>query len=180
MSSRAFLDGKTTAARAIHTQDVAPATRLRLARAVGRNRTALMRATNPAPEESIDIVMSTKPERNKRAGRTGTTSNSGCQAAALAALARGSSRSWHRLNREKWMTEHKDAGTLVRQIEEEHIARLAYAIYEARGRADGHAEDDWFRAVAAYAARHHPRSPKAVRSYGPSSSFADRVRESLE
>ena len=78
------------------------------------------------------------------------------------------------------MTEHRNAGTLADQIEEEHIARLAYAIYESRGRADGHADDDWFRAVAAYAARHRARSPKAVRRYGPSSSFADRVRESLE
>jgi hypothetical protein len=60
------------------------------------------------------------------------------------------------------MTEHRNAGTLVHQIEEEHIARLAYAIYES------------------YAARHHPRSPEAVRRYGPSSSFADRVRETLK
>jgi hypothetical protein len=78
------------------------------------------------------------------------------------------------------MKEHKDTEALARQTDEENIARLAYEIYESRGRAEGHASDDWFLAVAAYAARHHPRSPKAVRRYGPSSSFADRVRETLK
>jgi len=77
------------------------------------------------------------------------------------------------------MTEHKDAGTLARQIAEEHIARRAYEIYESRGRADGHADDDWFLAASEYAAR-RLRRLGGVRRYGPSSSFADRVREALQ
>jgi DUF2934 family protein len=77
------------------------------------------------------------------------------------------------------MTEHRDAGTLARQIAEEHIRRRAYEIYVSRGRADGHADDDWFRAAAEYAAR-GVRRPGAVRRYGPSSSFGDRVREALD
>jgi len=77
------------------------------------------------------------------------------------------------------MKEHKHTEALARQTDEEHIARLAYAIYESRGRADGDPDDDWFRAAAMYAAR-RSRSPKAVRRYGPSSSFADRVRETLK
>ena len=77
------------------------------------------------------------------------------------------------------MTEHRDAGTLAHQIADEHIARRAYEIYESRGRADGHADDDWFRAAAEYAARTVGRRG-AVRRYGPSSSFGDRVREALE
>jgi hypothetical protein len=77
------------------------------------------------------------------------------------------------------MKEHKETEALARQTDEEHIARLAYEIYESRGRADGHADDDWFRAAATYAARHSSRA-KGVRRYGPSSSFADRVRETLK
>ena len=35
---------------------------------------------------------------------------------------------------------------------EEHIRQAAYALYEARGRADGHDLDDWLRAEAQIAA----------------------------
>src|SRR4051812_43273903 len=87
-------------------------------------------------------------------------------AAALAAPGRGA------------MTEHRGAGALAAQIAEEYIARRAYEIYESRGRADGHAEDDWFRAASEYAAR-HLRSAGGTRRYGPTTSFADRVREAL-
>ena len=65
------------------------------------------------------------------------------------------------------MTEHRDAGTLARQIAEEYIARRAYEIYESRGRADGHADDDWFLAASEYAAR-RLRRRGGVRRYGGS------------
>ena len=74
--------------------------------------------------------------------------------------------------------EYKDAGVLARQIDEERIARRAYEIYESRGRADGHADDDWFQAVSEYAAR-QSRTPGTVRR-GASRSFRDRVRDALD
>lgn len=77
------------------------------------------------------------------------------------------------------MTEHRDAGALAHQIAEQEIARRAYEIYEARGRVEGQADNDWFRAAAEYAARRVVRRQGAVRRYGPSSSFGDRVREAL-
>jgi hypothetical protein len=66
-------------------------------------------------------------------------------------------------------------GVLERQIDEERIARRAYAIYESRHRADGHADDDWFQAVAEYARR--TIEPAPVERSGASSSFGERVRK---
>jgi hypothetical protein len=63
---------------------------------------------------------------------------------------------------------------LGRQIDDERIARRAYEIYESRGRVDGYADDDWFRAASEYAARTIEAGP--VDRYGASSSFGDRVR----
>ena len=65
-------------------------------------------------------------------------------------------------------------GVLEHQIDEERIARRAYEIYESRGRADGHADEDWSQAALEYAARHSV--PRAVGDYGAGSSFGDRVR----
>ena len=69
-----------------------------------------------------------------------------------------------------------DVGTVTDQIDDERIARAAYAIYEARGRADGHAEDDWCEAAAAYALR--AIRPAAANAYGASASLGVRVRAS--
>ena len=66
-------------------------------------------------------------------------------------------------------------GLLERQIDEERIARRAYEIYESRGRADGHADDDWFQAAAEYARR--KLEPAPVAEAGASSSFGARVRK---
>lgn len=68
----------------------------------------------------------------------------------------------------------RNDGVLERQIDDERIARRAYEIYELRGRADSHADDDWSQAASEYAARHSV--PRAVGDYGASSSFGDRVR----
>lgn len=47
-----------------------------------------MQATIPMHAESIGMVTLIKPKRNNRRGRNGTISNSGLQAASLAAPAR--------------------------------------------------------------------------------------------
>ncbi len=69
-----------------------------------------------------------------------------------------------------------NVGALEHQIDQEHIARRAYAIYESRHRADGHADEDWFQAAEEYAARREGE-PTAFGLYGASSSFADRTRK---
>ena len=71
-----FPDGKTTAARAVQTQRVGLTMRLPLATGAGRSN-ALMRATNPTHVASIGMMTFIKPRRNKKPGKSGTTSNSG-------------------------------------------------------------------------------------------------------
>ncbi len=68
-----------------------------------------------------------------------------------------------------------DVDVLERQIDQEHIARRAYEIYEARDRADGHADTDWFQAESECAARRETQ-PLVIDRYGASRSFADRIR----
>jgi hypothetical protein len=68
-----------------------------------------------------------------------------------------------------------NAGLLEQQIDDERIARRAYEIYVSRHRADGHADDDWFQAVAEYAAR-RTIEPTPFERYGASSSFGERIR----
>ena len=67
------------------------------------------------------------------------------------------------------------AGVLEQQIDDERIARRAYAIYESRDRADGHSEADWLQAESEYRSR-----GAGVVTAGEdamlSRSFADRVR----
>jgi hypothetical protein len=46
-----------------------------------------------------------------------------------------------------------DVGIIEQQIAEARIARRAYEIYESRQRAEGHADDDWFKAAAEETAR---------------------------
>ena len=76
-------------ARAVQTQGVGVAVRPRLATDVGRSNNAWMRAISPTHVGSTVMLTDIKPDRNKRPGRTATTSNSGLQAAAsVAALAR--------------------------------------------------------------------------------------------
>lgn len=65
-----------------------------------------------------------------------------------------------------------DVGLLEQQIDNERIARRAYAIYESRHRADGHADDDWFQAAAEYAARRTSGPTRVQRS----AAFGDRIR----
>ena len=75
-------------ARAVQTQGVGVVVRPRLATGVGRSNNAWMQATSPTHVGSTGMLTDIKPERNKRPGRSGTTSNSGLQAAAsVAALA---------------------------------------------------------------------------------------------
>ena len=74
-----FPDGKTTVGRAVQTQGVGLTMRLRLARSSGHNKNALMRATNPTHVASIGILTFIRPGRNKKPGRSGTTSNGGLQ-----------------------------------------------------------------------------------------------------
>jgi hypothetical protein len=50
-----------------------------------------------------------------------------------------------------------DVGALEALIENDWIARRAYEIYESRGSAPGHANDDWLRAERESAARHATR-----------------------
>ena len=83
--------GKTTVVRRGRMPGVGLTRRARLATGVGRNRNALMRATNPTHVESIGTVISTKPARNKKRGRSGMSSNGGSQAATLNPLVRVSS-----------------------------------------------------------------------------------------
>jgi hypothetical protein len=65
-------------------------------------------------------------------------------------------------------------GLLEQEIQHERIARRAYELYEARGREDGHAEEDWSRAVSE--AGRTQDSPRVPEHYGASRSFGDRVR----
>ena len=67
-------------------------------------------------------------------------------------------------------------GVLEHQLDQGRIARRAYAIYESRHRADGHAYEDWLQAVSEYVARRESEPPTAFVPYGGSSSFADRTR----
>lgn len=47
---------------------------------------------------------------------------------------------------------------------EESIRARAYELYEQRGGADGHAEDDWLRAEAEISARHsQPKAPEGAK-----------------
>jgi hypothetical protein len=66
-------------------------------------------------------------------------------------------------------------GLLERQIHHERVARRAYQLYEGRGREDGHAEEDWSRAVSEEAARTHDAA-SAPGHYGASRAFGERVR----
>jgi hypothetical protein len=70
-----------------------------------------------------------------------------------------------------------NVGVLERQIDEELISRRAYALYESRGRADGHADEDWLRAVTEYAAQRAAESMEPHSDYGASRSFGDRLRD---
>lgn len=47
------------------------------------------------------------------------------------------------------------ATTTVVTVDREEIARLAYSYWEGRGRKDGTAEDDWFRAELELTSRRH-------------------------
>jgi hypothetical protein len=67
-------------------------------------------------------------------------------------------------------------GLVERLMADERIARRAYEIYESRGRADGHAEDDWVQATAEYAARPRPQPTRSER-YGAGSSFGGTTRK---
>jgi hypothetical protein len=66
-------------------------------------------------------------------------------------------------------------GVLEQQIDDERIARRAYAIYESRDHADGHSEADWLQAESEYRSRRTDGVPAVERAMA-SSSFADRVR----
>jgi hypothetical protein len=68
-----------------------------------------------------------------------------------------------------------NGGALEHQIDHERIARRAYELYDARGRADGHADEDWFQATSEYASRQDD-DPGASENDDASSSFAERVR----
>ena len=46
-----------------------------------------------------------------------------------------------------------DVAVLGRHMDQEHIARRAYEIYESRHRADGQADSDWLQAESECAAR---------------------------
>ena len=63
-----------------------------------------------------------------------------------------------------------DVGTLERHIDAERIARSAYAIYESRGRGDGHADEDWLQAESEYAV-HIASGQRASDHVGASSFF---------
>lgn len=39
-------------------------------------------------------------------------------------------------------------GTAAARVDHHEVARLAYALYEQRGRVEGHALDDWLKAEA--------------------------------
>ena len=68
--------------------------------------------------------------------------------------------------------ESRSEGTVDLVVEHERIAKRAYALYEARGRADGHALDDWLQAAEEDAA-----SREHGTHYGASASLAERVRQ---
>jgi hypothetical protein len=80
--------GKTTAVRRGRMPGVGLTRRAGLATGVGRDSNGLIRATNPTHVESIGTVISTKPDRNKKRGGSGMSSNGGSQAATLATLVR--------------------------------------------------------------------------------------------
>jgi hypothetical protein len=82
-------DGKTTAARAVQTQSVGLTMRLPLATGAGRSKNALMRSTNPTHVASIGMMTFIKPRRNKKPGRSETTSNSSLQGGRIGRRARG-------------------------------------------------------------------------------------------
>jgi hypothetical protein len=67
------------------------------------------------------------------------------------------------------------AGVLEQQIDDERIARRAYAIYESRNRADGHSEADWLQAESEDRSR-RTGAVTAADGAMASSSLADRVR----
>jgi len=83
--------GKTTVVRRRRMLGGGLTPRAGLSTGVGRDRNALMRATNPTHVESIGTTISTKPDRNKKRGRSAMSSNGGSQAATLATLVRVSS-----------------------------------------------------------------------------------------
>lgn len=75
-------------ARAVQkTQCVEVTMRLRLETGAGRSKNALTRVTNPTHVGSIVMMTFIRPERNKKPGRIGMTSNTGLEVASLAARA---------------------------------------------------------------------------------------------
>jgi len=68
-----------------------------------------------------------------------------------------------------------DVELIEQQIDRARIARRAYELYESRNRADGHADDDWFKAAAEYAAR-STNAPTRVEHDGVRRSFGDTIR----
>ena len=75
-------------------------------------------------------------------------------------------------------SERSNAGAarLIRQIDHQRIASLAYQIYESRHHADGHADEDWVQAEGAYAIR-RSKELAAVRDYSAGNSYRDKASQ---